>query len=279
MVLLRRGTRADIYTAILRATDERVVVKMLRKESMDSPMALQEHAFELGMLARVNHPGIVELVGGGDEPRPFLVVEWLGGGTLAQALVRGRRGWGWLLGRPRRPPLRERLQQVRALAEALDYLHARCHPEARIIHRDLKPDNVGFAEDGSIKLFDLGLCACVRRSENASDTYTMTGSTGSLRYMAPEVALGKPYNEKVDVHSFGILAWQMLTGEVPFEALTVADFATEVFERGQRPQVSASWPRPLCALLERCWAADPSLRPSFEAVVEELSALLHEDLC
>ena len=62
---------------------------------------------------------------------------------------------------------------------------------------DLKPDNVGFTLDGTLKLFDLGLASCVYQRTSSTDSYAMTGQTGSLRYMAPEVALNQAYTEKV----------------------------------------------------------------------------------
>ena len=85
---------------------------------------------------------------------------------------------------------------------------------------DLKPDNVGFTSDGTLKLFDFGLCTCVKTHSDPNDVYEMTGNTGSLRYMAPEVALRKPYNEKVDVYSYGIMVWQMARDRVPFKGLS-----------------------------------------------------------
>jgi serine/threonine protein kinase len=66
---------------------------------------------------------------------------------------------------------------------------------------DLKPQNIGFDADKTLKLFDFGLAACVQKKRTASDTYDMTGYTGTLVYMAPEVVLRKRYNEKVDVFS------------------------------------------------------------------------------
>ena len=82
-------------------------------------------------------------------------------------------------------------------------------------YRDIKPDNVGFTENGQLKLLDFGLSICVRRCKDATEQYDMTGETGSLRYMAPEVIMRKPYNHKADVFSFGIVAWEMCTGVVP----------------------------------------------------------------
>ncbi|ACI65481.1 predicted protein, partial [Phaeodactylum tricornutum CCAP 1055/1] len=100
------------------------------------------------------------------------------------------------------------------LASALKYLH-----DLNIIYRDLKPDNIGFDVRGDVKIFDFGLAREYDRSisTSADGTYKMTGDTGSPRYMAPEVALEKPYNNSVDVYSFAILTWQILEMAMPFE--------------------------------------------------------------
>jgi len=102
---------------------------------------------------------------------------------------------------------------------------------------DLKPDNVGFTADGCLKLFDFGLVTCVRSRQHANDSYSMTGFTGSLRYMAPEVALQEPYTEKVDVYSFGIMLWQMTNDKVPFRGMTKQDFMKNVVMGDLRPKL------------------------------------------
>ena len=80
----------------------------------------------------------------------------------------------------------------------------------------MKPQNTGFTKDGQLKIFDFGLMACVRKRGQPTDAYNMSGGTGTLIYMAPEVALSKPYSEKVDIYSFGVILWQLASGVASF---------------------------------------------------------------
>ena len=89
---------------------------------------------------------------------------------------------------------------------------------------DLKPDNIGFSADGTLKLLDFGLCVCVKRRTTTAEAYQMTGMTGSLRYMATEVAMCQPYSEAVDIYSFGIIAYEMYTGVAPFSGMYMSSF-------------------------------------------------------
>lgn len=129
----------------------------------------------------------------------------------------------------------------------------------------MKPQNIGFTADGQLKLFDFGLVTCVKRSSMANDTFAMTGFTGTLSYMAPEVALRLPYNEKVDIYAFGIILWQVLSGEMPFPGITREDYAEKVGIQGLRPSVEIleekGVPEGIIKLIESCWSADPTLRP------------------
>lgn len=142
-----------------------------------------------------------------------------------------------------------------------------------VILADLKPDNVGFTADGSLKLFDFGLCTCVQAREGSCEGYAMTGTTGSLRYMAPEVALRQIYSEKVDVYSFGIMLWQMAADKVPFKGLSRDDFMDRVIRKGERPEIGMFWPSWLVSLLHICWSPSPSLRPSFAVVIQLLDQM------
>lgn len=125
---------------------------------------------------------------------------------------------------------------------------------------------------GDVKLFDFGLARELPDPSKADKNgcYNMTSSTGSIRYMAPEVALGKPYNEKIDVYSFGLLLYQVLALEAPFDGITAQSFPKFVFEKGARPVPNAKWPTELSSLMKQCWSPTISERPSMAVVSKAL---------
>ena len=139
---------------------------------------------------------------------------------------------------------------------------------------DLKPDNIGFTLDGDLKVFDFGLCTCVRQRGKCVLSYEMTGNTGSLRYMAPEVALRQSYSEKVDVYSYGVILWQMASDTTPFKGLTKTEFMRRIIRGGERPKIPVLWPSQFGSLLRACWDHDPRIRPSFEKVVLLLDIMM-----
>jgi len=98
----------------------------------------------------------------------------------------------------------------------------------------------------------------------------MTGETGSIRYMAPEVALHKPYDEKADIFSWSFIVWEMATLTKPFEGYTKHDFFTNVVRGGERPPLNKRWPKEFAELLQACWDPTPSKRPAMVAVCEAL---------
>lgn len=138
----------------------------------------------------------------------------------------------------------------------------------------MKPQNVGFTADKKLKLFDFGLAVCVKKNRTHDTTYKMTGNTGTLAYMAPEVALRKSYNEKVDVYSFAILLWQMLSGENPYPNLTRETYMQQVVVGGERLSVfpvMARAPIGVAKLIEQCWNADYTKRPDFTTILRDLT--------
>jgi len=201
-----------------------------------------------------------------------MVLEYLDGGTMYNVLeARSKKYF------TSRFTYEEVLQQGIQLADALNYLHSKViADEVCIIHRDLKPDNIGYTSNGILKLFDFGLSTCVRVRSNVFEAYCMTGFTGSLRYMAPEVARSEPYTEKVDVYSYGLLLHQLITNELPYNRMQRNELIDQVIKNNQRPVIKNYIPSPFFNLLTYCWHHDSSTRPSFEGILCELKLLLSQ---
>jgi serine/threonine protein kinase len=123
---------------------------------------------------------------------------------------------------------------------------------------------MGFDGEGILKIFDFGLAKELKDSERTEDgLYQMTGMTGALRYMAPEVGLGNPYNLSADVYSWSMIMWYILALEPPFGMYTPDMIADRVFKRGSRPAIFRSWPETIANVMQRAWSPDISFRPSF----------------
>eukprot|EP01036_Dinobryon_divergens_P022034 gene22034-30266_t len=238
---------------------------------------------ETQLLASIDHPNIIAIKGAGVVPRKFIVVEHLPTGTLANVLDNPKILFKDTQVENSRIPIRGAILIARELISALKYLHDDLSPIATVIHRDLKPQNIGFTADNHLKLLDFGLATCVKKSSSSSESYKLTGYTGTRAYMAPEVALRLKYNEKVDIYSFGILFWQMITGEVPFHNMSKDEHMKKVVLGGLRPPLvnisdalGGIWqiPEALAEILRQCWQPEPNNRPTSGAILATLDALL-----
>ena len=159
------------------------------------------------------------------------------------------------------------------------YCHAQCFPGCRVLHRDLKPNNIGFMPDGRLALFDFGLAKLwrVADGDDGSECRPLTGNTGSLRYMAPEVGLCKRYNHRAEIFAYATLVWQMIAHERPFADCDVDGFYKRVCHAGHRPKMPAHTPPLLAQMLLRCWDADPAKRPEMAEIIPILDQLLKGD--
>ncbi|CAN0462067.1 unnamed protein product, partial [Ectocarpus sp. 12 AP-2014] len=266
---LAQGAMCVAYTALLNG--QKVVLKTPLPDTSHAAVAANDLEVEMLLLKELHHDNIVSLLGAGFLPdgRRFVALEYLSGGTLSS-----------LLREHREKPMgiSKVLDLSLALCNALEYLHDVAVPGRIVCHRDLKPDNIGFAQDGTLKLIDFGLGKIIKRKFRVrAEKYHMTGGTGSLRYMAPEIADHQEYNEKGDVYSFSLIMWEMLTGTKPFLGLKRPDFYNRVVDEGERPPLNPEWPQPVRHLLESCWRTNLDERLSFREVAGILKVCAEEE--
>ena len=279
--------RHDLSNTVLTRTGmSRYVVKTLRNDLPETEYTkgIVDLAVEARFLSQLSHPNIISMRGMASsdplEARFFVVLERLTV-TLDYRLLEWRRECGAALGSlwlgpclghclADRPALNriwiDRLLTARDVAAAVGYLHRNS-----VLYRDLKPDNVGYDGRGRPKIFDFGLAKRLHPDDHVGGgLYSLTGNTGSLRYMAPEVALGLPYSHRADAYSFGIVLWQICALATPYAGYTPAMHSDLVIDRGLRPRPSDGWPVPWTDLMRRCWSARIGSRPEFDEVVATL---------
>ena len=197
-----RGGMATVYRAYHPALDRYVAIKVLAEFFADDLRYSERFHQEARSVARLKHPNILEIFDFGYEDGcAYLVFELVEGGTLADRT-----------GRPM--PLREVVRILEPLAGALDYAH-----ERGILHRDVKPSNILLRADGSPVLGDFGLAKMVGALGRLTGSGTVMGTP---EYMSPEQAADEPVGTASDLYSFAVVAYEMLTGRVPFHADTPA---------------------------------------------------------
>jgi len=146
-------------------------------------------------------------------------------------------------------------------AKGMHYLHS-----VNVLHRDLKSLNLLVDENWILKVADFGTS---RQAAN-----TMTQCAGTALWMAPEVVRGKDYTYKADVYSFGIIMWEMLTCETPFNDMTNPYEIMRDVEAGLRPQIPYhNAPKEYIKLMQACWSGEEKDRPDFDVILETLQIL------
>jgi Tol biopolymer transport system component len=212
---LGEGGMGVVYRATDTKLNRDVAIKVLPEAFANDPNRLARFTREAQVLASLNHPNIAMIFGVEDRA---LVMELVEGENLKSPL-----------------PVESAIAYAKQIAEALEAAH-----EKGIIHRDLKPANIKVTPQGTIKVLDFGLAAVTQgnavvsgNSQN-SPTLTLMGATqaglilGTAAYMSPEQAEGKQVDKRADIWSFGVVLWEMLTGQQLFAAESVSHTLADV---------------------------------------------------
>jgi serine/threonine-protein kinase len=251
------GASAQVFLADDVRLKRRVAVKVLHDGLTDDTAFLRRFIAEARASAQLTHPNICNVLDSGNDGGPYLVTEFLGGGSLRGMLDRGHR-----------------LTHAQTLlvgleaARGLDFAHRQ-----GFVHRDIKPANLLFGTDGRLRVADFGVA---RALAEAAWTEPAGAVLGTARYASPEQARGEPVGGKGDIYSLALVLIEAVTGQVPFAADTTIG---TLMARIDRPVDVGPELGPLRDVLERAGSPDPADRPDgaelaarFVKLAEELDS-------
>jgi hypothetical protein len=256
---LGRGGMGVVYLGRDPQLGRPVAVKVLPEAMAGDAERLARFDREARMLAAVHHPNVASIFGVGEDGggRRYLALEYVPGESLAERLARAPL------------PVADAIAVCRDIAAGLEAAH-----EAGVVHRDLKPANVRLTPDGAAKVLDFGLAkgataaSSVSGSFAESPTRTYLHATtekgvvlGTLTYMSPEQASGKPVDRRTDVWALGCILFECLSGRAPFAGNTATDAMVKILEREPPWEtLPAATPARVRELLERCLEKDRNRR-------------------
>jgi len=254
------GGMSHVYRAHDTVMGRNVAIKVLTEAACQDATAKERFLLEARMAGNIDHQNIISIYDFGEDEqgRPYMVMEYLQGEDLKEAIKKGHTG-----------ELRDRLKIAIPVARALQCVH-----KNKLIHRDVKPDNVHINTQGVVKLMDFGIA----KSEGLS--MTQVGFVlGTPYYMAPEQVTGAEITSQVDVYAFGVLLFELLAGIRPVQGETIERIFYSILNEPLKvePLRNAGAPQPILDLVAKCTAKNPTDRPQgFGPIIAALESILAE---
>ena len=244
--LIGQGNSGKVYLATHILTGVKCSYKELFMEELSGKEKTQFFR-EIEILVKCDNMFVVRFFGWTPEYPYSIITEYIPKGSLFHALQHQP-------GSPNLTPTNKTLIAI-GVANGMMSLH-----NVGIIHRDLKSLNILLDDNLLPKICDFGL------SRFTKEHNVMSLEIGTPRWMAPEIFESTNYTNKVDIYSYGIVMWEMLTNDVPFKGMTPIQIAFKITKDNSRPEFPPNAPRPLKSLIQKCWDRDPNKRPTFSQI-------------
>lgn len=258
--LIGDGGMANVYLAFDEILEREVAVKVLRYQLANDAVFVRRFEREAQSVTALNHPNIVNVYDVGSEgDTHYIVMEYVSGNTLKQMIqTRGHL------------TVSETTEIMQQILAAVEQAH-----EFGIVHRDLKPQNIIVRPDGVVKVMDFGI-ALTQEATSLTQTHSVMGS---VQYLSPEQVRGEIATNQSDLYELGIVLYEMLTGELPFEGESAVNIVLKHLKdalpdiQAKNPQV----PNSLVNVINRATAKEKSQRyPNAQTMAMDLATVLDE---
>ena len=251
--LIGVGGMAEVYRCVSLSSGRIVALKVLKKEYNNNAEFLRRFEREAQAVLTLSHENIVRSYSvGEDQGYHYIVMEYVSGSTLKSLIQKE----GML-------PVKQAVDIACQLLGALEHAH-----ENGFIHRDVKPQNVLINTKGMAKLADFGIA---READASTMTFAGTNVIGSVHYISPEQARGEAVTAESDIYSMGIVLYEMITGQVPFQGDTTVSIALKHLQLEMRPpiQLRRHMPKALNDVIMKATAKEPQQRYHSAAQMRE----------
>lgn len=270
--LLGKGSFAEVLIVISKSDGKKYAAKIINFKALIGIQEQKNFLREITILTKIKHPAVVSFYGINLHSfhdisilEPTILMEYMQKGSLRKILNEEQANLSdndW-------DPTKKYICLL-GIADAMRYLH-----QQGILHRDLKPENILFDEDFYPKIADFGLSRCFENVLN-NEEMKLTKNVGTPLYMAPElIDENSNYDLSVDVYSFAFIAYEIVTGKVPFSELgnNINFFQlSKKILNGTRPEFTDAVNEKMRNLISLCWSGDAKERPSFETIFKEMSS-------
>jgi len=252
-----KGTFGEVFKGNWHGTE--VAVKFLNPANNVNEEFLDDFYKEVVIMKSLRHPNILQFLGACTrEPNICIVIEYMPRGSLYKILH------DTALKKLDFDLLKRMLMDA---AKGMNYLHK---SDPIVIHRDLKSHNLLVDENWKVKVCDFGLSKIL---ETQSDFASMT-ACGTPSWTAPEILRNEPYSEKADIYSFGIVLWECISRDDPYNGMAPFQVVLAVGTKGMRPPIPKDCPLPWADIITDCWNEKPDARPSFDQLIDRFRCFL-----